>query len=62
MGTTSRWTDATKAANDPCPKRYKVPSQEQWIGVLNNNTRSTWASGYKFGRHRWRVVRCYRVR
>lgn len=44
----TRWTDATKAANDPCPAGFKVPSQAQWAGVRVNNTK-VWATGYKFG-------------
>lgn len=48
-GNETRWTDATKAANDPCPVGYKVPSQAQWAAVVANNTRSSWASGYKLG-------------
>lgn len=48
-GNDTRWTDATKAANDPCPAGYKVPSQAQWAAVLANNTTGTWATGYMFG-------------
>lgn len=48
-GNADRWTDATKAANDPCPAGYKVPSQAQWAAVVDNNTRGTWASGFTFG-------------
>jgi uncharacterized protein (TIGR02145 family) len=69
-GETSRWGDGTenfnqaKAANDPCPTGWKVPSQKQWgsIYYYNNSytanstpanaTANTWTwttSGYKVG-------------
>ena len=32
------WSDASKTANDPCPKNYRVPTSSEWSGVLNNNT------------------------
>ena len=45
----TRWTNATKAANDPCPMGYKVPSKAQWAAVMANNAKGTWATGYQLG-------------
>jgi uncharacterized protein (TIGR02145 family) len=35
------WSDDSKTANDPCPVGYRVPTESQWSGVVNNNTLST---------------------
>jgi len=33
----SSWSDITKNALDPCPVGFRVPTQIQWQGVLENN-------------------------
>jgi uncharacterized protein (TIGR02145 family) len=35
------WSDSHKTSNDPCPAGFRVPTQAQWDGVLNNNSQST---------------------
>lgn len=31
------WSDNFKTSNDPCPEGYRVPTERQWISVLNSN-------------------------
>jgi uncharacterized protein (TIGR02145 family) len=37
-GNTDRWTDSGKAANDPCPNGYRVPSIAQWQSIFNDKS------------------------
>jgi uncharacterized protein (TIGR02145 family) len=42
------WADGSKTANDPCPAGFRVPTNTQWAGVIDNNTVSrtgTWTNG-----------------
>jgi len=32
------WSDITKAATDPCPSGFRVPTSQQWNDLINNNT------------------------
>lgn len=61
IGSVTRWGDGTqnknmqKAANDPCPKGWKVPSMEQWNSVsgiasgtvIRDQGDSRFKNGYK---------------
>jgi hypothetical protein len=31
------WTDGSKAADDPCPTGFRVPTRAEWLGVFNNS-------------------------
>jgi uncharacterized protein (TIGR02145 family) len=53
------WADVTKMADDPCPPGFRVPTKDQWAGVLANNTQTSvgtfnnsatnYGAGRKFG-------------
>lgn len=41
------WRDYSRTVSDPCPSGYRIPSKEEWIEVMNNNTTSrigTWSA------------------
>lgn len=34
------WSDSYKTENDPCPDGWRLPTREEWVGVVANNTTS----------------------
>jgi len=40
------WSDAVKTVNDPCPAGFRVPTRDQWQGVINNNAVSNVGSSW----------------
>jgi len=43
------WTDNPKAAGDPCPPGWKVPSRDQWAAVIQANNWVWTSNGRKVG-------------
>lgn len=54
------WNDQIKTVNDPCPSGFRLPTKEEWEGIIENNPKrevggfwkegvTNFSSGIKFG-------------
>lgn len=55
------WMDGIKTANDPCPSGFRVPTQAEWLGIINNNIITFVGNGVKIGNSFFLPAAGYRI-